>query len=38
MEMINVIGRRKVFVVCVYFKKGEGKIVINGKDYKEYFF
>ncbi|MBV6653360.1 MAG: 30S ribosomal protein S9 [Mameliella sp.] len=37
MEMINAIGRRKASVARVYLKKGEGKIVINGKDYKEYF-
>lgn len=35
--MINAIGRRKASVARVYLKKGEGKIVINGKDYKEYF-
>ncbi|TXB64190.1 30S ribosomal protein S9 [Phaeodactylibacter luteus] len=37
MEMINAIGRRKASVARVYLKKGEGKILINGKDYKEYF-
>ncbi|MEQ8702585.1 MAG: 30S ribosomal protein S9 [Phaeodactylibacter sp.] len=37
MEMINAIGRRKASVARVYLKKGEGKIVVNGKDYKEYF-
>ncbi len=35
--MINAIGRRKSSVARVYLTKGEGKIVINGKDYKEYF-
>lgn len=35
--MINAIGRRKASVARVYLTKGEGKIVINGKDYKEYF-
>lgn len=35
--MINAIGRRKASVARVYLKKGEGKILINGKDYKEYF-
>lgn len=37
MEMINAIGRRKTSVARVYLTKGEGKISINGKDYKEYF-
>jgi len=35
--MINAIGRRKASVARVYLKKGEGKIVVNGKDYKDYF-
>ncbi|MFZ4427864.1 MAG: 30S ribosomal protein S9 [Saprospiraceae bacterium] len=37
MEMINATGRRKCSVARVYLKKGEGKIEVNGKDYKEYF-
>ena len=37
MEMINAVGRRKASVARVYLTKGEGKIVINGKDYKEFF-
>lgn len=37
MEMINAIGRRKASVARVYLKKGEGNILVNGKDYKEYF-
>jgi small subunit ribosomal protein S9 len=37
MEMINAIGRRKTAVARVYLMKGEGKIVVNGKDYREYF-
>ena len=37
MEMINAIGRRKAAVARVYLTKGEGKITVNGKDYKEYF-
>ncbi len=35
--MINAIGRRKASVARVYLTQGDGKIVINGKDYKEYF-
>jgi small subunit ribosomal protein S9 len=37
MEMINSIGRRKSSTARVYFVKGSGKIVINGKDLKDYF-
>ena len=37
MEMINAIGRRKASVARVYLTQGEGKITVNGKDYKEYF-
>ena len=37
MEMINAIGRRKASVARVYLTKGDGSIIINGKDYKEYF-
>jgi len=37
MEMINALGRRKTAVARVYLMKGDGKITINGKDYREYF-
>jgi len=37
MEIINAIGRRKSSVARIYLSKGEGKITVNGKDYKEYF-
>jgi small subunit ribosomal protein S9 len=37
MEMINAIGRRKTSVARVYLTKGEGKIMVNGRDYREYF-
>ena len=37
MEMINATGRRKAAVARVYLTKGNGKITVNGKDYKEYF-
>ncbi len=37
MEMINSIGRRKAAVARIYLTKGEGKIMVNGKDYKDYF-
>ena len=35
--MINAVGRRKTAVARVYLMKGEGKITVNGKDYREYF-
>lgn len=35
--MINAIGRRKTSVARVYLTKGNGKITVNGRDYKEYF-
>jgi small subunit ribosomal protein S9 len=37
MEIINAVGRRKAAVARVFLKKGEGKITVNGKDYREYF-
>jgi small subunit ribosomal protein S9 len=33
----NGIGRRKAAVTRVFLSKGEGKIIINDKDYKTYF-
>lgn len=37
MEMINAIGRRKSSVARVYLTKGDGKITVNGRDYRDYF-
>jgi len=37
MEVINTIGRRKASVARIYMKAGGGAIIVNGKDYKEYF-
>jgi len=37
MEVINTTGRRKAAVARLYMKAGSGNIIINGKDYKEYF-
>ncbi|MCX6208071.1 MAG: 30S ribosomal protein S9 [Bacteroidetes bacterium] len=33
----NAVGRRKEAVTRVFLSKGEGKITINDKDYKQYF-
>ena len=37
MEPINALGRRKAAVARVYLSDGKGKIIVNGRDYKEYF-
>ena len=37
MEVINAIGRRKAAVARVYLVSGKGNIIINDRDYKEYF-
>lgn len=37
MERINALGRRKTAVARVYLSVGGGNIVVNGKDYKQYF-
>ena len=37
MEVINTIGRRKCSVARIYMTSGTGKIVVNSRDYKEYF-
>jgi small subunit ribosomal protein S9 len=37
MEVINTIGRRKTAVARIYLKEGNGQIIVNKKDYKEYF-
>jgi small subunit ribosomal protein S9 len=33
----NAVGRRKAAVTRVFLSKGDGKIIINDKDYKQYF-
>src|ERR1700730_1724032 len=33
----NAVGRRKEAVTRVFLSRGEGKIIINDKDYKQYF-
>lgn len=37
MEVIHTIGRRKTAVARIYLKEGKGEILVNSKDYKEYF-
>jgi len=37
MEVINALGRRKTAVARIYVTEGNGNIIINGRDYKDYF-
>ena len=37
MEVINTSGRRKKAIARVYLSEGKGDIVINKRDYKDYF-
>ena len=37
MEVINTLGRRKTAVDRLYMKPGSGQIMVNNRDYKEYF-
>jgi small subunit ribosomal protein S9 len=37
MEVINALGRRKTAVARVYLTHGNGNVIINNRDYKEYF-
>lgn len=37
MEMINALGRRKTAIARIFVKEGNGVILVNGRDFKEYF-
>ena|SRR5690625_4123852 len=37
MSVTNTSGRRKTAVARIYLQAGSGNIIVNGKDYKEYF-
>jgi small subunit ribosomal protein S9 len=37
MENTNAVGRRKTAIARVYLKEGNGTIIVNGRDFKEYF-
>lgn len=37
MEILNTTGRRKTAVARAYMKSGSGQIIVNGRDYKDYF-
>lgn len=36
-DVINTLGRRKTSVARIYLSPGKGDILVNGRDYKEYF-
>ena len=37
MEVVHTIGRRKTSIARVYMSKGKDNVIVNGKDYKQYF-
>jgi small subunit ribosomal protein S9 len=37
MEVVNTLGRRKKAIARVYLSEGTGKIIVNKRDYKEFF-
>ncbi|MEA3443470.1 MAG: 30S ribosomal protein S9 [Bacteroidota bacterium] len=37
MEVVNALGRRKSAIARIYLSDGKGAILVNKKDYKEYF-
>ena len=37
MDVINKIGRRKTSVARIYLSKGKGNVLVNNKDFKNYF-
>ena len=37
MEVVNTLGRRKTAIARIYLSEGDGKIVINKRDYTEFF-
>jgi small subunit ribosomal protein S9 len=37
MDVINALGRRKKAIARIYLSEGKGEIIINKRDWKEYF-
>jgi len=37
MDVINTIGRRKAAIARVYMSEGKGQIIVNNRDFKDYF-
>lgn len=36
-NIIHAVGKRKTGIARVYFKEGTGKIIVNGRDFENYF-
>ena len=36
-SIIHAVGKRKTGIARAYFKEGTGKIIINGRDFEQYF-
>lgn len=37
MEVVNTLGRRKTAIARIYMSEGDGKVIVNKRDYKDYF-
>ena len=37
MELVNSLGRRKTAVARIYLSEGKGNIIVNKREFKEYF-
>jgi len=37
MEVVNTLGRRKTAIARIYMSEGDGKVIVNKRNYKEYF-
>ena len=37
MEVVTALGRRKAAIARIYLSEGKGQILVNKRDYKEYF-
>ena len=37
MDVVKALGRRKTAIARIYLKEGDGKILINKRDFKEFF-
>ena len=37
MEVVNALGRRKTAIARIYVTEGNGNVVVNKRDYKNYF-
>ena len=37
MDVVNTLGRRKTAIARIYLTEGDGKILVNKRDYKDFF-